>query len=67
MGQECLWSLTKVILLFSIMYRIYLVLSVGSDDKEYACNTGDLGPIPGLEKFPGEGNFLEWESQPQYV
>ena len=33
--------------------------SGGSDDKEDACNTGDLGSIPGLEKFPGEGNFLE--------
>ena len=27
-----------------------------SDSKETACNVGDLGSIPGLEKFPGEGN-----------
>ena len=27
-----------------------------SDGKESACNTGDLGSIPGLERFPGEGN-----------
>ena len=38
---------------------IYLVFSGGSEDKEEACNTGDLGSIPGLEKIPGEGNFLE--------
>ena len=27
-----------------------------SDGKESACNTGDLGSIPGLGRFPGEGN-----------
>ena len=24
--------------------------------KESACNVGDPGSIPGLERFPGEGN-----------
>ena len=28
----------------------------GSDDKESACNAGDLGLIPGSERSPGEGN-----------
>jgi len=28
----------------------------GSDCKESACNAGDQGSIPGLERFPGEGN-----------
>ena len=28
----------------------------GSDSKEPACNAGDLGLIPGLERSPGEGN-----------
>ena len=28
----------------------------GSDGKESACYAGDLGSIPGLGKFPGEGN-----------
>ena len=27
----------------------------GSDSKESACNTGDAGSIPGLERPPGEG------------
>ena len=27
----------------------------GSADKESACNVGDLGLIPGLERSPGEG------------
>ena len=28
----------------------------GSDSKESACNEGDLGFIPCLGRFPGEGN-----------
>jgi len=28
----------------------------GSDGKEFACNAGDLGLIPGLGRPPGEGN-----------
>ena len=28
----------------------------GSDSKEYACSVGDLSSIPGLGRFPGEGN-----------
>ena len=27
-----------------------------SNGKESACNAGDLGSIPGLERSPGEGN-----------
>ena len=27
-----------------------------SEGKESACNAGDLGSIPGLGRFPGEGN-----------
>ena len=28
----------------------------GSEVKESACSAGDPGSIPGLERFPGEGN-----------
>ena len=28
----------------------------GSDSKESTCNAGDLGSIPGLGRYPGEGN-----------
>ena len=28
----------------------------GSDSKESVCTVGDLGSIPGLGRFPGEGN-----------
>ena len=27
--------------------------------KESACNAGDTGSVPGLERFPGEGN-VNW-------
>ena len=35
------------------------------DDKESICNAGDLGSIPGLGRYPGEGmathsNILAW-------
>ena len=37
----------------------------GSDSKESACNTGDLGSIPGSERSPREGmathsSILSW-------
>ena len=35
---------------------IMLVFPGGSDNKELACNAGDLGLIPGLGRAPGEGN-----------
>ena len=28
----------------------------GSDGKEFACNTGYMGSIPGCGRSPGEGN-----------
>ena len=31
-------------------------MSGGSEVKASACNVGDLGSIPGLGRFPGEGN-----------
>ena len=48
--------------------------SGGSDGKEFACNSGDLGSIPGLERSPGGEHgknknktsvFLSGESQGQ--
>ena len=38
----------------------YINLSGGSDNKEPACNAGDLGLVPGSGRSPGEenGNLL---------
>ena len=35
---------------------VFLGFAGGSDNKESACNAGDLGPIPGLGRFPGGGH-----------
>ena len=45
-----------------IYLYIYMFFPSGWDDKESACNLGDLGSIPGLGRFPGEGNSYP----PQY-
>ena len=45
---------------------MYSLLSFPDDSagKESACNAGNLGSIPGLGKYPGEGNgysnILTW-------
>ena len=36
--------------------NIYIHGAIGSDGKESTCNAGDLGSVPGLGTFPGEGN-----------
>ena len=50
--QTELWQ--TLIKLLTLIY--FLGFPVGSDGKEFACNAGDLGSIPGLGAFPGEGN-----------
>ena len=35
---------------------VFLGFPGGSDGKESACNAGDLGLVPGLERSPGEGH-----------
>ena len=38
-------------------FKLILEMDIcGSDDKESACNAGDLGSIPGSGRSPGEGN-----------
>ena len=35
---------------------VFLGFLSSSDSKEFACNVGDLGSIPGSERSPGKGN-----------
>ena len=42
--------------IFKIQNPLLLGFPGGSDGKESACNAGDPGSIPGLGRFPGEGN-----------
>ena len=39
---------------YAILYGFQTRHSCGSAGKESACNAGDLGLIPGLERSPGE-------------
>jgi len=34
---------------------------LGSDDKQSACNVGDLSSIPGLGRSPGEGDGYSFQ------
>ena len=47
MRRKVLWDI------YSIFYSSEF--PGGSADKEFTCNVGDLGSIPGLGRFPGEG------------
>ena len=40
---------------FDTFFYVYMGFPCGSAGKESACNVGDLGLIPGLERSPGEG------------
>ena len=55
---------TQVGFLFSGCCTVLLLLGFpgGSDGKEYACQAGDLGSVPGLGRSPGEenGNPLQY-------
>ena len=37
------------------IHSVFMGFPAGSGGKESACNTGDLGSIPGLGRSPGEG------------
>ena len=41
---------------FLSLILISLGFPVGSDGKESSCHAGNPGLIPGLGRFPGEGN-----------
>ena len=44
-------------ILWFFLYLVHIQsFPCGSDGKESACNAGDPGLIPGLERSPGEGN-----------
>ena len=39
----------------NVILLVGLGFPLGSEGKESACNAGDLGSIPGSERYPGEG------------
>ena len=46
----------QIELILDLLSYMFYCFPGCSDDKEYACNAGDLGSIPGLGRSPGEGN-----------
>ena len=48
MGAKCHWYLDSLAYIWDF--------PGGSDGKEYACNAGDPGLIPGSGRSPREGN-----------
>ena len=60
------WYLKKKGLAFALSSKSVNILSTtltvfrgfpgGSNGKEFACNAGDLGLLPGLGRYPGERN-----------
>ena len=51
-----LWLLNGNLIVFSWNLMRVFSFPGGSDDKVAACNSADLGSIPGLGRFSGEGN-----------
>ena len=49
---------------FLLPYPLEVGFPGGSDGKESACNAGDLGSVPGLERSPGgwHSNLLQYSS-----
>ena len=45
-----------------VLPRVSLAFPGDSDGKESACNAGDPGSIPGLEKALGNGMVMEYHS-----
>ena len=52
----CLSDCAVNVCSFALLFECCWDFPGGSDGKESACNVGDPGSIPGLERFPGEGN-----------
>ena len=63
----------QMLLFKNILHRLHLSstlgFSCGSAGKESACNTGDLGSIPGLGRSPGEvkGYPLQYSGLENFV
>ena len=56
-------------LLTTVFFRLFYVTNYcktcyGSDGKEFACNAGDLGLIPGLGRIPWR---MEWQPTPVFL
>ena len=53
-GSSCSRDQTRVSHVYLLWQRSSILL--GSDSKDFACNAGDLGSVPGLGRSPADGN-----------
>ena len=53
--QENLHYIYPYLSIYNLFIYNFLFIFPTSDGKEFACNAGDLGLIPWLERSPGEG------------
>ena len=51
----------KPIMFIQTIMAYKVGLPCGSAGKESSCNVGNLGSVPGLEKFPGEGKSYPFQ------
>ena len=51
---KILYSMYIYIILHIYIHRVFIY--IGTKGKESACSAGYLGSIPGLGRYPGEGN-----------
>ena len=55
-AAKFLWLLNGNLIAFCWNLMRVFIFPGGSDGKVAACNSADLGSIPGLGRFSGEGN-----------
>ena len=55
-GDTCLYVNALENIHYSLKRGCIQGFPCGSAGKEFSCNVGDLGLIPGLGRFPREGN-----------
>ena len=55
-GSQLMNDISLSLFIYNLyVYMLYMGFPGGSDGKASACNTGDLGSIPGLGRSLGEG------------
>ena len=60
-GLKLLWKFALILLVTCSLHKVpwsFVPMGFpgGLDGKESACKMGDLGSVPELGRFPGEGN-----------
>ena len=57
---DSVWVAFNSMLINGLNWDLY-ILVIGSAGKEFTCNAGDLGLIPGFCRSPGEGNSYPFQ------